>query len=86
MYEFTFQYACKVIMEKGSVCWDDMEEITFREPDAYDRMKEVWNGKGQYFSLKDSPEIIVLDKDKNGMNIYGRREPGVVDEKKGLLF
>ena len=85
-YEFTFQHACKIIMEKGSVCWDDMEEITFRQPEAYDRMKEIWNGKGQYFSLKDSPEIIILDKDKNGMNIYGRKEEGSVEDKKGLLF
>ena len=73
-------------MEKGSVCWDDMEEITFREPDAYERMKEVWNGKGQYFSLNDSPEIVVLDKDKNGMNIYGRATGVEEKELKGLLF
>jgi len=85
-YEFTFQHACKIIMEKGLVCWDDMEAITFRQPEAYDRMKEIWNGKGQYFSLNDSPEIKVLDKDKNGMNIYGRKEEGSVEDKKGLLF
>jgi len=63
-----------------------MEAITFRQPEAYDRMKEIWNGKGQYFSLNDSPEIKVLDKDKNGMNIYGRKEEGSVEDKKGLLF
>jgi len=85
-YEFTFQRACKIILEKGSVCWDDMEAIAFREPEAYERMKEVWNGKGNYFSLKDSPEIIVLDKDKNGMNIYGRLAKNEEKEKVGLLF
>jgi len=85
-YEFTFQHACKLINLRGYVCWDDMEAITFREPNAYERMKEVWNGKGQYFSLNDSPEIKVLDKDKNGMNIYGHSVTEESKEKKGLLF
>jgi hypothetical protein len=36
--------------------------------------------------LGDSPEIIILDKDKNGMNIYGRKIEGVLEYKKGFLF
>jgi hypothetical protein len=85
-YEFTFQRACKIILEKGQVCWNDMEEITFREPEAYQRMKECWNGKGQYFSLKDSPETVILDKDGNGMNIYGKASADEEAKKEGLLF
>ncbi len=81
-YEFTFQHACSIIMTKGFVSWEDMEAIDFREPKAYERMKEVWNGGGQYFSLADSPEITILDKDKQGMNIYDRKNPG----EKGLTL
>ena len=73
-YEFTFQHACKLILTKGSVCWDDMEAVTFREPESYERMKQGWNGKGQYFSLNDSPEVTVLGQDGAGYNIYGRAD------------
>jgi DNA repair photolyase len=82
-YHFNFQHACKLIKDKGSVSWEDMESIDFKEPKAYQRMKEVWNGRGNYYSLKDSEEIIVLDRDKAGMNIYGRKDP---EQKTGLLF
>jgi DNA repair photolyase len=71
LYEFTFQHACQIIKRKGSVHWDDMEAITFREPESYERMKQVWNGQGQYFSLAQSPDIVVLGL-KDGYNIYGR--------------
>jgi hypothetical protein len=62
-----------------------MEEVDFKEPKSYQRMKQIWNGmitKG-YYTLKDCPEIKIMDKDNEGMNIYGRREEG---EKEGLLF
>jgi DNA repair photolyase len=84
-YEFTFQHACTIIENKGFVCWADMEEVSFKNPDAYERMKSVWNGKGQYYSLADSPEIFVLEKDKNGMNIYGRKSSSQ-KKKEGLVF
>jgi hypothetical protein len=71
-YEFTFQHACQLILKKGSVCWDDMENISFKNPDAYTRMKMGWNGGGQYYNLKDSTQIQVLDKDVHGFNIYGQ--------------
>ena len=82
-YEFTFQHACKIIEKKGFVCWDDMEAITFREPEAYERMKKVWNGGGQYFSLADSPYIWAPEKDKRGMNIYYKITI-VEEERKGI--
>lgn len=74
-YLFNFQYACRIILERGNVSWDDMENIEFKEPKAYERMKLIWNGDKhkQYFSLIDSPEIIILDK-KDGMNVYGRSD------------
>lgn len=86
-YQFTFQHACKIIQEKGSVSWDDMEEIDFREPDAYSRLKGIWNGEKTrgYFTLKDSPEIMILDKDKDGRNIYGRKK-GSEDRKRKAGF
>jgi hypothetical protein len=85
-YEFTFQHACKIILEKGQVTWDDMEAITFRNPQAYERMKEVWNGKGQYFSLNDSPEIEIIDR-INDMNVYAAKDVNsIMSNKKGLLF
>lgn len=84
-YRFTFQHACRLIMNNGSVSWDDMEEIDFREPESYERMKSGWNGGGQYYSLSDSPQIIVLDKDKAGRNIYGRKDVEA-PVKKGLFF
>jgi len=84
-YQFTFQHACSIIMNKGSVCWDDMEAVDFRQPEAYDRMKLVWNGGGRYFNLSDSPEIVVLDKDSRGYNIYGK-EDQKPSKMKGLLF
>lgn len=75
-YHFTFQYACHLIKTKGQVSWGDMEAISFREPKSYDRMKGCWNGKGQVYSLRDSPEIRVVEVDENGMNVYGRRDAG----------
>lgn len=83
-YEFTFQHACRLIKEKGFVCWDDMENVTFREPEAYERMKKVWNGGGQYYSLADSPEIVVLDVDSSGRNIYGKKSGN--DHRRKTLF
>jgi len=72
-YEFTFQHACMIIRQKGFVEWDDMEAIEFREPESYKRMKEVWNGGGQYFSLAQSPEIRIVGS-KNGFNVYARKD------------
>jgi hypothetical protein len=80
IYEFTLQHACKLILQKGSVCWDDMEEISFREPEAYERLKKYWNGGGQYYTLKDSPKIGILEVDKKGKNVYGIKSG--VDYKK----
>jgi len=85
-YHFTFQYACKLIKEKGFVEWEDMEKIEFREMEAYERMKGIWNGRGAYYSLAHSPEIEVLDEDKKGMRIYGKKEgiKGYKDKGFGL--
>jgi len=72
-YQFTYQHACQIIKERGSVCWGDMEAVPFKNPEAYARMRAGWNGgkgSGGYFSLKDSPEIKVVDQDENGFNIY----------------
>ena len=70
-YQFTFQHACQLIKQKGQVSWQDMEEVEFRELEAYERAKQGWNGKGQYYTLRDSSHIVVMGKDKDGMNIYG---------------
>lgn len=83
-YHFTFQHACTLIKENGQVSWDDMEEIDFREPKSYERMKACWNGKGHYFNLNDSPDIIVLDKDKKGRNIYGSKTGDKKPKKQGF--
>lgn len=72
-YDFHFQYACKLIKDKGSVSWEDMEEIDFKEPKAYERARAVWNGKGHYYSLADSPHLKVIDRVKD-MNVYGAKE------------
>jgi len=85
-YEFTFQHACKLIMEKGSVCWNDMDNIDFKEPEAYKKMKSGWNGGGQYYTLADSPEIIILDTDKNGFNVYGQKGGSISPKKRGFFF
>ena len=71
-YEFTFQHACRLIKENGSVTWGEMDAIEFKEPESATRMKENWNG-GQYYSLNDSPDIISLGQDSHGMNVYGRK-------------
>lgn len=84
-YQFTFQYACHLIKTQGSVSWDDMDAVEFKEPEAYKRLKECWNGGGGYYNLKDSPEIIVLDQDRRGFNIYGAKDnPNNVVEGFGL--
>ena len=86
-YNFNFQYALSLIKKKGNVSWNDMEEVEFREPESYERMKMLWNkaAKG-YYSIADCVGIKVLDQDKNRMNIYGN-EDGVakVKKKKGFL-
>jgi hypothetical protein len=84
-YEFTFQHACRLIKEKGSVCWDDMEAVWFFEPESYQRMKDVWNEgvKKGYYSLVDCQEIKELGIDSHGMKIYGRRGE---EDKKGLFW
>lgn len=84
-YHFTFQRACSIIKERGSVCWTDMEEIVFREPQAYERMKKIWNGGGRYYSLADSPKLEILDKDSEGFNVYGAAS-GQSRRKKGFLY
>lgn len=80
LYEFTFQHACKLIMKQGSVSWDDMEAIEFREPESYERMKKAWNGGSQYYSLAQSPEIMTSGTIR-GMNVYTRRDNPVENEK-----
>lgn len=72
-YLFNYQYALHLIKKQGSVSWEDMEAIDFREPKSYERMKEGWNGGGQYFSLADSPEVGVVDV-RHGFNVYARKE------------
>lgn len=74
-YLFNYQYALHLIKTKGSVCWEDMESIEFKESESYLRMKAGWNGGGQYYSLKDCTEgVIVAGMDKRGFNIYSRDE------------
>lgn len=85
-YQFTFQHACRLIKENGSVSWDDMDAIDFKEPEAYARLKKHWNGGGGYFTLADSPDIVELDRDSAGRIIYGRRGGHIVPKKRGLLF
>jgi DNA repair photolyase len=70
-YKLNFQYCLHLIKTKGSVCWDDIEKIEFKEPKSFQRMKNSWNGGGQVFNLKDCVGIKILDKDKKGLNIYG---------------
>lgn len=83
LYEFTFQHACRIILQKGFVSWDDMEAIEFREPESYKRMKEAWNGGSQYYSLAQSPDIVSLDSSK-GMNIYTTTNEPTRDENADL--
>lgn len=84
LYEFTFQHACKLIMQKGNVSWDDMEAIEFREPESYLRMKQAWNGGSQYYSLAQSPEIMAVGKIK-GMNVYTSKEKVVIDKRADII-
>lgn len=84
-YEFTFQHACHLILDKGFVNWEDMESISFKEPKAYERMKAIWNGgRKDYYSLADSPGVVILDKDKKGFNVYGKSDaiPSGMKKKK----
>lgn len=85
-YEFTLQHACSLIRQKGNVCWEDMEEIDFKEPKAYEGLKWGWNGNGQFFTLADSPDIIVLDVDSKGRNIYGAKEGGIQPKTQKMGF
>jgi hypothetical protein len=95
-YQFTFQYACHLIKTKGSVCWDDMEAVEFKNPESYEKMKKYWNGregKEGIFTLKDcvgnegeeGKEIIVVDR-KNGKNVYARAGGAFLKRKDGLVF
>lgn len=74
-YKFNFQYALHLIKTKGKVSWSDMEEVEFKEPKSYERMKSIWNGGGGYFNLKDCSDLRVLDVDTKGKNIYGAKNP-----------
>lgn len=88
-YQFTFQHACKVIERKGSVSWEDMEEVSFREPEAYERLKENWNGKAPFFTLADSPDIKILDWEEfegKRMAVYGKDETVQKRGKRGFGF
>ena len=87
-YKFTFQHACKLIEKNGKVSWSDMEEIDFREPAAYERMKTGWNGGGGVFNLNDSPEIKVLDYETvegKRYAIYGKNKKAAKGKKRGLF-
>lgn len=81
-YQFTFQYACHLIKTRGRVSWDDMEAVDFRHPEAYELMRNNWNGKdlsptgegrGGIWTLRDSPWIRVEDTDSRGFNVYTAR-------------
>lgn len=75
-YQFTLQHACAVIRQKGSVSWEDMEAVTFRHSESYNRLKRIWNGKHSegYYTLADARGIVVLDKDGQGQNVYSSGE------------
>lgn len=83
-YLFNFQYALSLIRKKGYVEWNDMDQIEFREPKSYERLKGCWNGKGDVFNLMDTMSIHAVDKDENGMNIYQTSEKFDDDDKKEL--
>jgi hypothetical protein len=70
-YQFTLQRACFIIRRKGFVSWSDMEEITFRLPQTYELMKNLWNRSWRgYYSLADSPFLKIVDRDSNGFAVY----------------
>lgn len=81
-YNFNYQYALRRIKTQGSVSWDDMEEIDFCEPSSYNRMKEGWNGGGQYFGLADCVGVVALDRDANGFKIYGAADGAIQTPKR----
>lgn len=83
-YLFNYQYALYLIKKNGKVSWDDMENIDFKEPKSYERMKKTWNGGGGYYSLVDAKKVIIIGKEK-GFNIYGRKDGEFVYDNSGLL-
>jgi DNA repair photolyase len=87
-YLLNLQYLLHLIKTKGFVSWDDVEEIEFKEPKAFERLKGMWNKKGgMYYSIGDCRGVKVLDVDHNGFNIYGRsEEKKKLNRKKGLLY
>lgn len=85
-YEFTFQHALRILRQRGHVSWDDMEEVDFREPNAYGRIRAAWNGGRDVFSLADCPEVTVVERDKNGYNIYSRKTNQPGSFQRGLIF
>ena len=74
IYQLTFQHACRLIKERGRVSWGDMEAVPLKHPESYARMKRIWNGERNegYYTMRDARGVVVLGKDGDGQNIYGR--------------
>ena len=83
-YLFNFQYALSLIKKKGFVEWADMEAVEFREPKSYERMKAAWNGGGGIYTLIDCQDVIPVDRDGHGRNIY-RSTVELIPEPKKMV-
>jgi len=72
-HKFNFQYAMKLIEQKGKVKFGDLLKYNVFGEKAAEKFKKVWNNPGnRYFTPADAPGIKVVGYDGEGNKIYGK--------------
>jgi len=81
-YKLNWMYALRLIKDNGSVRFQELADLKFKNPKSFELMKKSWNGSKSIWTLADSPDIEVIGEEK-GFFIYGRKQGAI---KAGSFF
>lgn len=75
VHKFNFQYAMKILKERGKVSFSDIEKLNIFGEEFKEKFRKIWNDPTKYYGLKDVKGVIPLGLDGDGNRIYGKGLP-----------
>lgn len=69
-HKLNFQYALKLLREKGIVRFRDVIQHNIFGKQFEERFREIWNGKPGYFSLSDARGVVKVGLDEEGNAVF----------------
>lgn len=71
-HKFNFQYALKILKEKGKVSFSDVTSYNVFGPKFLEKFERIWEGDGIHYNLRDAVGVQCLGRDQKGRLVFGR--------------